>query len=70
MHSTFVDGDFKSSGVTIDAAMQDGMGLLSYVKLYQRSNSSEHLDFAHHFARYLIEVCMRHCLPGSTLPPP
>jgi hypothetical protein len=56
VHSTFVDGDFKSSGATVDAAMQDGLGLLSYVKLYLRSNSSQHLNFAQHFARYLIEV--------------
>jgi hypothetical protein len=70
VHSTFVDGNFTSSGVTIDAAMQNGMGLLSYVKLYQRSNSSEHLNFAKHFARYLIEVstsCHNHLglLPRS-----
>lgn len=55
-HSTFVDGRFSSSGVTIDAAMQDGLGLLSYVKLYLRSNASQHLDFAAHFARYLTQV--------------
>jgi hypothetical protein len=56
VHSTFVDGAYKSTGVTIDAAMQNGLGLLSYVKLHLRTNSSEHLNFAALFARYLIHV--------------
>ncbi len=56
VHSTFVDGNFKSTGLTIDAAMQDGLGLLSYTKLFLRTNSSLHLSFAQHFATYLIQV--------------
>ena len=51
-----MDGHFKSTGVTIDAAMQDGLGLLSYIKLYSRTNSSQHLAFASLFARYLTQV--------------
>lgn len=64
-HSTFVDGHFKSTGVTIDAAMQDGLGLLSYIKLYLRTNSSQHLAFASLFARYLTQVralCTAFCI--------